>query len=66
VLWCRQWWQDHPYSAALAAIVASGLVFAPLFVMLANRFMPQLMRPFLEKAGPMGRRLMRKVDKAGG
>ncbi len=66
VLWCRQWWPDHPYSASLAAIVASGLVFALLFVLLANRCMPQLMRPFLEKAGPIGRRLMGKVDKAGG
>lgn len=56
---CRQGWPEHPYGAALAAIAVSGLVFGVAYVLLANWYVPELIRPFLEKVGPLGRRLMR-------
>ncbi|HBZ55132.1 MAG TPA: murein biosynthesis integral membrane protein MurJ [Syntrophobacteraceae bacterium] len=56
---CLQRWPHHPYGASVTAIAASGVVFALGFVLLANWWMPQLIRPFLEKAGPLGRRMMR-------
>jgi putative peptidoglycan lipid II flippase len=54
-----RWWPEHPYSAALAGIAASGILFALVFVSLATLWTPLLIRPFLEKTGPLGRRLLR-------
>jgi putative peptidoglycan lipid II flippase len=55
---CFWWWPNHPYVASLAGIVGSGTVFIIVFVFLGNLLTPHLIRPFLEKAGPLGRRLI--------
>ncbi len=49
----------HPYWEALYAIGISGMCFAVVFVMLSRYFIPDLVRPVLQKAGPLGRRLLR-------
>jgi putative peptidoglycan lipid II flippase len=57
--WCLAGLPQHPYGAALLAISTSGVCFLLLFGLLSCRFIPDLIRPFLEKAGPLGKRLMR-------
>lgn len=52
-------WDHHPYLQSLYAIAASGLVYAIIFVFLANYFIPSMIKPFLRKLGPLGYRLMR-------
>jgi putative peptidoglycan lipid II flippase len=52
-------WQRHPYLTASLAITASGLCFLLIFGLLSVYFTPALVRPYLEKAGPLGRRLLR-------
>jgi putative peptidoglycan lipid II flippase len=59
IQWCSTVWPGHPYAAALLAIGASGPGFLLLFGLLARHFTPALVRPFLEQAGPLGRRLLR-------
>jgi putative peptidoglycan lipid II flippase len=49
----------HPYWEAIYAIVSSGMCFAVVFVVLSRYFIPDLIRPVLEKAGPWGRLLLR-------
>jgi len=49
----------HPYYEALYAIGVSGVCFAVIFVMLSRYFIPDLIRPVLQKAGPLGRLLLR-------
>jgi len=49
----------HPYGEALYAIGVSGIVFAVVFVLLSRYFIPDLIRPVLQKAGPVGRLLLR-------
>jgi len=49
----------HPYGEALYAIGASGLCFGVIFLMLSRHFIPDLIRPILQKAGPLGRLLLR-------
>ncbi|GKT07640.1 murein biosynthesis integral membrane protein MurJ [Desulforhabdus sp. TSK] len=48
-----------PYLVSFCIITASGLCFGLLFALLSSYFTPVLVRPFLMKAGPLGRRLMR-------
>ncbi|MFP5213210.1 MAG: murein biosynthesis integral membrane protein MurJ, partial [Acidobacteriota bacterium] len=50
---------SHPYLSALYEIAVSGVCFGVLFVALSLRFVPSLVEPFLKKAGPIGRRLLR-------
>jgi putative peptidoglycan lipid II flippase len=47
-----------PYLVSFCIIAGSGLCFGLLFVLLSSYFTPALVRPFLMKAGPLGRRLM--------
>ncbi|MHC1729169.1 MAG: murein biosynthesis integral membrane protein MurJ [Syntrophobacteraceae bacterium] len=49
-----------PYLSALFEIALSGLCFGIFFAVLSGRFIPDLARPFLERTGPLGRRLVRK------
>ncbi len=49
----------HPYGEALYAIGVSGACFGLIFVLLSRHFIPELIRPILQKAGPLGRRLLR-------
>jgi len=49
----------HPYGEAFYAIGVSGIAFAAFFVMLSRYFIPDLIRPVLQKAGPLGRLLLR-------
>jgi putative peptidoglycan lipid II flippase len=51
-----------PYLAAFSEIILSGLSFGIVFALLSGYFIPELARPFLERLGPIGRRLIR--DKA--
>jgi putative peptidoglycan lipid II flippase len=44
---------------AAYAISASGAAFAVPFVLLSSRFVPALVRPYLERLGPAGRWLLR-------
>lgn len=50
-----------PYLSALFDIALSGSIFGITFAILAGRFIPSLAKPFLERTGPIGRRLIRKV-----
>ena len=47
-----------PYLAALCSIALGGACFTLVFALLSARFVPDLVRPFLEKAGPLGRMLV--------
>lgn len=47
------------YLGALAGIAAGAAAFAAVFVPLACFITPGLLRPFLEKLGPVGRRFLR-------
>jgi putative peptidoglycan lipid II flippase len=49
----------HPYLASLGEISISGLLFGLVFLLLSNRFAPALIRPFLERTGPLKRWLVR-------
>jgi putative peptidoglycan lipid II flippase len=49
----------HPYWESLYAIGVSGIGFVVVFVGLSRYFIPDLIRPVLQKAGPIGRRLIR-------
>ena len=49
----------HPYVSALTRICASGFLFFSVFLFLARRFTPDLIRPFLSKVGPIGRWIAR-------
>lgn len=51
--------QAFPYLSAIFEIVASGLVFGAVFAVLSGYFIPETVRPFLERTGPIGRRLLR-------
>ena len=51
--------QTQPFLSALFQIAISGLCFGTCWAVLSGRFIPELARPFLEKAGPVGRRLLR-------
>ncbi len=48
-----------PYLAAFSEIILSGLCFGVIFALLSAYFIPELARPFLERIGPIGRRLIR-------
>ncbi len=48
-----------PYLSAIFQIGASGMVFGICFAVLSGYFVPDLARPFLERTGPAGRRLLR-------
>lgn len=50
---------DHPYLSAFCLIAASGLAFGAVFLVLAGRITPDLVRPFLKHAGPLARFLVR-------
>jgi putative peptidoglycan lipid II flippase len=52
-------WQAHPYLAALLAIAISGMCFLLAFGLLSSILAPSLVRPLLERAGPLGRRFLR-------
>lgn len=47
--------KHHPYLEALSAIGASGLCFGLVFLLLAYCFIPTLIRPFVERLGPVGK-----------
>lgn len=47
----------YPHLAAIFELVLSGLCFGITFAVLAGYFIPGTVRPFLERAGPLGRRL---------
>lgn len=49
----------HLYLHALYRIAASGAGFAVTFALLSSYFLPELMRPFLKRLGPLGYWLMR-------
>ena len=49
----------HPYGEALYAIGLSGMCFSVIFVVLSSYFIPDLIRPVLQKTGPLGRLLLR-------
>ena len=49
----------YPYREAIYAIVTSGVCFATVFLLLSRYFIPALIRPVLQKAGPLGRLLLR-------
>ncbi len=48
-----------PYLCALSEIALSGLVFGSVFAVLSGRLIPETVKPYLEKAGPIGRRLLK-------
>ncbi len=48
-----------PYLSALSEIIFSGLCFGVFFALLSGYFIPELARPFLDRIGPIGRRLLR-------
>jgi putative peptidoglycan lipid II flippase len=50
---------QHPYWEAIYAILSSGICFAMVFVVLSRYFIADLIRPVLQKAGPLGRLLLR-------
>jgi putative peptidoglycan lipid II flippase len=52
-------WGGHPFLGAVYAILVSGAAFGAPFVLLSSRFAPALVRPYLERLGPAGRRLLR-------
>ncbi len=56
--------QSSPYLAAFSEIMLSGLCFGAVFTLLSGYFIPELARPFLDRIGPIGRRLLR--DKPAG
>jgi putative peptidoglycan lipid II flippase len=49
-----------PYLAAFSEIMLSGLGFGVVFAVLSGYFIPELARPFLDRTGSIGRRLMRE------
>jgi putative peptidoglycan lipid II flippase len=51
-----------PYLSALSEIILSGLGFWIAFALLSGWFVPELAKPFLDRLGPVGKRLLR--DKA--
>jgi putative peptidoglycan lipid II flippase len=48
-----------PYLSAFSEIVLTGLCFGIVFATLSGYFIPELARPFLDRLGPVGRRLLR-------
>ncbi|MGO9021987.1 MAG: murein biosynthesis integral membrane protein MurJ [Syntrophobacteraceae bacterium] len=48
-----------PYLAAFSEIILSGFCFGVIFALLSGYFIPDLARPFLDRTGPIGRRLLR-------
>jgi hypothetical protein len=48
-----------PYLAAFSQIMLSGVCFGVIFAFVSGYFIPDLARPFLERTGPIGRRLLR-------
>ena len=48
-----------PYLSAFLEITLTGLCFGIVFAVLSGRFAPELARPFLERLGPIGKRLLR-------
>jgi len=48
-----------PYLSAFTEIVLTGLCFGAVFAVLCGRFIPELARPFLDRLGPVGKRLLR-------
>lgn len=57
---------SSPYFSALYEIILSGTVFGIAFALLSAYFIPDLARPFLERFGPVGRRLLGTRAAAGG
>lgn len=53
------WLGGHPYVGAVLAIGGSAAAFGVPFLVLSLILIPNLVRPYLEKAGPVGRRLLR-------
>jgi putative peptidoglycan lipid II flippase len=51
----------HIYLSALCSIGAGGLCFFPLFVLMSRFFIPALIKPFLQRLGPLGRWLNRET-----
>ncbi len=54
-----------PYLSALSEIVLSGVVFGVLFALLSAHFVPELARPFLDRIGPVGRKLLKNRAASG-
>lgn len=48
-----------PYLSAFLEIILSGLCFGVFFALLSGYFIPELARPFLDRIGPLGKRLLR-------
>lgn len=48
-----------PHLDALLEIVCSGLLFGIFFALLSIWLIPEVVRPFLERTGPLGRRLLK-------
>jgi putative peptidoglycan lipid II flippase len=48
-----------PCLAALSTIVLAGSCFGVIFAVLSGYFIPDLAKPFLDRTGPIGRRLKR-------
>jgi putative peptidoglycan lipid II flippase len=55
----RAFHRGHLYLGAAVAIVAAGVAFGLPFVLLGSRFVPALVRPYLERSGRLGRWLER-------
>jgi len=49
----------HPYLEALFAIGISGMIFTLIFLLLSRFFIADLVKPILQKAGPLGHLLIR-------
>lgn len=56
--------QTSPYLSALFEIGTSGLCFGACFAVLSGHFIPEIVRPFLERTGPLGRKLLRSKGDA--
>jgi putative peptidoglycan lipid II flippase len=52
--------KNHPYLSALYEICAGGLCFFAVFVLLSRYLIPSLIRPVLQRLGPLGRWLDRR------
>jgi putative peptidoglycan lipid II flippase len=51
--------QTSPYLSAIFEIGTSGLCFGACFAALSGWFIPDMVRPFLQRTGPLGRLLLR-------
>ncbi len=56
----------YPHIAAFSELALSGLCFGITFTLLAAHFIPETVRPFLKRAGPLGRRLCTEAGSSAG